>query len=41
MSRIAKQPILLPQGVDLTLNGTTLSLTGNKGALSMELNSEV
>lgn len=41
MSRIAKQPILLPQGVDLTLNGTTLSLTGDKGVLSMELNSEV
>ena len=38
MSRIAKQPILLPQGVDLTLNGTTLSLTGDKGALSIELN---
>jgi large subunit ribosomal protein L6 len=41
MSRIAKQPILLPQGVDLALNGTTLSLTGDKGVLSMELNSEV
>ena len=41
MSRIAKQPILLPQGVDLALNGTTLSLTGDKGVLSMELNPEV
>lgn len=41
MSRVAKEPVVLPQGVEFDLSGTTVTLKGPKGALSMELNSEV
>ena len=41
MSRIAKDPVVLPQGVEFSLSGTTVTLKGAKGSLSMELNSEV
>ncbi|MDH3439460.1 MAG: 50S ribosomal protein L6 [Gammaproteobacteria bacterium] len=41
MSRIAKEPVELPQGVEFNLSGTTASMKGSKGQLSMELNSEV
>ena len=41
MSRIAKEPVALPQGVDFKLDGSTVNMKGGKGALSMELNSEV
>ena len=41
MSKIAKEPIELPQGVELSRNGTTVALKGVKGSLSMELNSEI
>jgi len=41
MSRIAKDPVVLPQGVEFSLSGTTVIVKGAKGSLSMELNSEV
>ena len=41
MSRIAKEPVELPQGVEFSLSGTTVSVKGSKGTLSMELNPEV
>ena len=41
MSRIAKVPVALPQGVEFSLSGMTASVKGSKGQLSMELNSEV
>jgi len=41
MSRIAKEPVELPQGVEFNLSGTTASMKGSKGQLSMEVNSEV
>ena len=41
MSRIAKEPVVLAQGVEFSLSGTTVTLKGTKGSLSMELNSEV
>lgn len=41
MSRIAKDPVVLPQGVEFSLSGTTVTVKGAKGSLSMELNSEV
>ena len=41
MSRVAKAPVELPQGVEFNLSGTTASVKGSKGQLSMELNSEV
>ena len=39
MSKIAKEPVELPQGVELSRNGTTVAIKGVKGLLSMELNS--
>jgi len=41
MSRIAKYPVELPQGVEFNLSGSTVSIKGGNGTLSMELNSEV
>jgi large subunit ribosomal protein L6 len=34
MSRLAKQPIAIPQGVEVTLDGTILTVKGPKGELS-------
>ena len=41
MSRIAKEPIELPSGVEFSQEGSVVTLKGGKGSLSMELNSEV
>ena len=41
MSRIAKAPVELPQGVDFRQDGNVVTLTGSKGALQLALNSEV
>jgi large subunit ribosomal protein L6 len=41
MSRVAKNPLVLPAGVEFSMSGSTASLKGKKGALSLELNSEV
>jgi large subunit ribosomal protein L6 len=41
MSRVAKVPVDFPQGVEFNQSGTTVSVKGSKGQLSMELNSEV
>jgi len=41
MSRIAKEPVELPKGVEFKQEGNVVTLKGGKGELSMELNSEV
>ena len=41
MSRVAKQPVELPKGVEFSRSGSTVTLKGPKGSLSIELNSEV
>ena len=41
MSRIAKQPVNFPQGVEVTTSPGGVSVKGPKGELSIELNSEV
>ena len=41
MSRVAKAPVELPQGVEFNLSGRTASVKGSKGQLSIEVNSEV
>ena len=41
MSRIAKEPVTLPNGVEFKQSGQTVTLKGAKGELSLELNSEV
>ncbi len=37
MSRIGKQPIPVPDGVDVTIDGRNLSVTGPKGTLSLQV----
>jgi large subunit ribosomal protein L6 len=41
MSRIAKQPIEVPSGVELSINGLELSAKGPKGSLSVTLHDSV
>lgn len=41
MSRIAKYPITLPQGVEFSLKGADVSVKGPKGALSLTLHPAV
>ena len=41
MSRIAKAPVKLPQGVEYQQDGNVVTIKGSKGAVSLELNSEV
>jgi len=41
MSRIAKVPVELPQGVEFKRDGNVVTLKGSKGTLSLELNNEV
>ncbi len=37
MSRIGKQPIPVPAGVDVTIDGQNVSVTGPKGALNLAI----
>jgi len=41
MSRIAKEPVQLPKGVEFKQDGNVVTVKGGKGTLSLELNSEV
>ncbi|MEO1886978.1 MAG: 50S ribosomal protein L6, partial [Methyloprofundus sp.] len=37
MSRIAKNPITIPTGVEVKVDGSTVSVKGSKGQLSLNL----
>jgi large subunit ribosomal protein L6 len=41
MSRVAKAPVVLPSGVEFSQSGSTVTMKGSKGTLTLELNSEV
>jgi len=41
MSRVAKDPITLPKGVEVNINGAQVSVKGPKGNLSLELHPAV
>ncbi len=41
MSRIAKKPVEIPNGVELTINGRELTAKGSKGTLSVTLHDDV
>ena len=41
MSRIGKQPVPIPKGVTITINGQTVKAKGSKGELSREFPAEV
>lgn len=37
MSRVGKKPLAIPNGVEVTVNGSTVNVKGSKGALSTQL----
>ena len=41
MSRIAKQPVHLPKGVDATVSGTSVTVKGQKSSLTLVLHPDV
>ena len=41
MSRIGKQPVVIPSGVDVTINGQNLSVKGPKGTLTLDVASPI
>ena len=41
MSRVAKKPIELPKGVELKVDGSSLTVKGPKGALSMDVHPQI
>jgi len=41
MSRVAKNPVNLPSGVEITQSGQTLSVKGSKGTLSLDVHPAV
>ena len=41
MSRIGKKPIAIPAGVDVKLNGNSITVKGAKGELSYTFNSDI
>lgn len=41
MSRIGKQPIVIPAGVDVNIDGTTVTVKGPKGTLTRDIRPEI
>lgn len=41
MSRIGKLPIALPSGVEVSINGTNVTVKGKKGTLSQEVDKDI
>ena len=41
MSRIANNPVVLPQGIEVTLGDSDISVKGAKGTLAMAINPQV
>lgn len=41
MSRIAKEPVVIPTGVDVKLNGQQLAVKGSKGEMTMNIHDDV
>ncbi|SBS29440.1 50S ribosomal protein L6 [Marinomonas aquimarina] len=41
MSRVAKSPVTLPSGVEVTLNGQSVAVKGSKGSLELNVHTSV
>ena len=41
MSRVAKQPVVIPKGVEVTLSGQRLAVKGGQGVLEMQIHASV
>ena len=41
MSNIGKQPVIVPDGVDVNINGTNIKVKGSLGELDLDFNSNM
>ncbi len=41
MSRVAKKPVEIPSGVEVKINGQTLSVKGSKGSMDLDVHADV
>lgn len=41
MSRVAKNPVQIPKGIDINIAGSQLNIKGSKGSLTMKINASV
>ena len=41
MSRVGKQPISIPKGVDITIAGKQVTVKGSKGSLTLNLHAYI
>ncbi len=41
MSRVARKPVVLPSGVEVTLSGQQISIKGPKGTLTLQVHAQV
>jgi large subunit ribosomal protein L6 len=41
MSRVAKQPVVIPKGVEVTLSGQRLAVKGGQGSLELQIHASV
>ena len=41
MSRVGTQPVSIPSGVDVTLNGSNVTVKGPKGSLTQSFNPDM
>ena len=41
MSRVGKNPVMIPQGVEVSVNGQTVKIKGKLGEQSMEIHDDV
>ncbi len=41
MSRIGRKPVVIPEGVDVKIDGSTVTVKGPKGTLTQTFNSEI
>lgn len=41
MSRIGRKPVVIPEGVDVKIDGSTVTVKGPKGTLTQSFNSEI
>ncbi|HHH43964.1 MAG TPA: 50S ribosomal protein L6 [Gammaproteobacteria bacterium] len=41
MSRVAKKPVELPKGVEISINGQAITVKGSKGSLSRDIHASV
>ena len=41
MSNIGKQPVVIPEGIDININGSKVGIKGSLGELNLSLDSRI